>query len=393
MKYSHPLEIPKSPFIAGFEWTAKRQACPNTGIHNDTHPMTWASDDETYLSAGDPNYIYENGRHRHISWDEANERPDVYPHMGGLDVERLTGYGFDFGVEQVNTMPGLLGPGGHGPKPSGMVSVNGALYLAAQNLLGRKPAAHKAKSQHGSDATILRSDDFGKTWTPDIQTPLAEMEANLYDRRARRWLTPPEERTEWKGWRPMFPGWKFGGPSFVQFGRDNAAAVDDYVYAISGDQWDNGSQLRLGRVPQDRIQDSAAWEWADVTQGDEMTWTGDLETSKPVLDLQGHLGLPEMVYLPSLGRYLLLTWGLHEDFHVRAGSELTVLESEHPWGPFRLVTYQELWDTVEVCPYTPRIPMQWFDGETLCGWLIHSGNWHTVVHYTMHIRPFRLLVP
>jgi len=392
MEYKHPLEIPKSTAITGFEWTADRQACPVPGIHNDTHPMTWAADDGMYLSAGDPNYICENGRCRHISWQEAFKRPDVYPHMGGLDVEKLTGYGYDFGVEQVNTMPGLMGPGGNGAKPSGMVSVNGSLYLAAQNLLGRKLAAHSTESQHGSDATILRSDNFGKTWTPDIQTGLAEMEAEFYDRPTMRWLSSPEARTGWKDWHPMFPGWKFGGPSFVQFGRDNSDSVDAYVYAISGDQWDNGSQLRLGRVPQDQIQEVKAWEWADVHSNGEVTWTGTLDESKPVLNLQGHLGLPEMIYLPRIGRYLLLTWGLHEDFQVRAGSELTILESEHPWGPFRLVYYQEFWDTIEVCPYCPRVPMKWFDADSLSGWLIHSGNWHTVQHYTMHIRPFQLVV-
>jgi hypothetical protein len=46
----------------------------------------------------------------------------------------------------------------------------------------------------------------------------------------------------------MFPDSKFGGPSFVQFGGDNADAVDEYIYAVSGDQWDNGSELRLERV-------------------------------------------------------------------------------------------------------------------------------------------------
>jgi hypothetical protein len=36
--------------------------------------------------------------------------------------------------------------------------------------------------------------------------------------------------------------------------------------------------------------------------------------------------------------------------------------------------------------------MKWFDSASLTGWMIHSGNWHTVEHYTMHVRPFRLMV-
>jgi hypothetical protein len=389
MKYSHPLEIPRSTVLTGLQWTGERTPGPQ-GIHNDTHPMSWAADDEIYLSAGDPNYAFFDGVPRHVPWQEAFDKPELYPHMGGVDVEKITGYGADFGIEQVNTMPGLIGPGGNGPKPSGMISVKGSLYLAVQNLLGKKDPPHRPNSQHGSDATILRSDDFGVTWTPDIQTGLAEMEAQHYDRRSWRWTNSPEERTGWKDWKPMFPGAKFGGPSFVQYGRDNAAALDEYVYAISGDQWDNGSELRVGRVPQDRILDADAWQWA-APDGDGVEWISGLENSQPVLDLNGHLGLPEMVYLPGIGRYLLLTWGLHRDFHVDEGSELTILESEHPWGPFRLVFYEEIWDSVEVCPYCPRVPMKWFDNDALSGWLFHSGSWHTVHHYRPHVRPFQLI--
>jgi len=343
------------------------------------------------MSAGDPNWIMENGKPRHMPWTEAFDKPDIYPHMGGVDVEELTGYGVDFGVRQINSMPGLIGPGGLGAKPSGMISVKGSLYLAVQNLLGNKPSPHREKSQHGSDATILRSDDYGETWHPDIQTGLAEMEAQFYDRRDWKWRNPPEERDGWKGWKPMFPGPWFGGPSFVQYGKDNAEAVDGYVYAISGDQWDNGSQLRLGRVPQDRILEIAAWEFASVSDDGAVAWVKTLEESRPVLTIDGHISLPEMVYLPALGRYLLLTWGLHKDFDVSGGSELTVLEAEQPWGPFRLVVYEEIWDQKEVCPYCPRIPIKWFDPQTLSGWLLHSGNWHSPEpYYKPHIRPFRL---
>jgi hypothetical protein len=204
-----------------------------------------------------------------------------------------------------------------------------------------------------------------------------------------KWLNPPEERTKWKDWQPMFPGPKFGGPSFIQFGRGHAGAIDGYVYAISSDQWDNGSELRLGRVAHDHILDLDRWEWAVIDQQNRVNWTTVLDDSEPVLTLNGHLGLPEMLYLPGIDRYLLLTWGLHRDFHVEEGSELTLLEAENPCGPFHLVYYEEIWDSIEVCPYCPRIPLKWFDPEKLSGWLFHSGNWHTVNYYKPHVRPFR----
>ena len=145
MRYNHPLEIPKSEKITAFSWTGQRTPCPVSGIHGDTHPMTWAADDQIYMSAGDPNWALIDGEPRGVTWQEAFDQPELYPHMGGVDVEKLTGYGADFGIEQVNTMPGLIGPGGNGAKPSGMISVNGSLYLAVQNLLGNKDLASPRK--------------------------------------------------------------------------------------------------------------------------------------------------------------------------------------------------------------------------------------------------------
>ena len=51
----------------------------------------------------------------------------------------------------------------------------------------------------------------------------------------------------------MFPGRTFGAPAFVNFGKDNLGARDKFVYAISGEGWDDGSHCRLGRVPEESI--------------------------------------------------------------------------------------------------------------------------------------------
>jgi len=84
----------------------------------DTYPMTWADDDNIYTSSGDPNWgIKEDG----------------------LDFERFSGYAPDYKVHKVNDMIHYKGIGGNGVKPSGLICVDGVLYLAFQNLLGRKP--------------------------------------------------------------------------------------------------------------------------------------------------------------------------------------------------------------------------------------------------------------
>ena len=396
MRYKHPTEIPRSKVFASLEWLGDRIPVSVNGIRGDTHPMTWAADDQVYIGTGDPNWTVIDGK---IVNGPIPQRPElneyIYQRVSGHVIEKLTGTPECFGVERVNDLLGQTGWGGSGPKPSGMISIDGVLYYAAQNFLGWKPPRYGMDSQHGSDATILRSDDFGKTWTPhldDILYPYYCKHYTLGKEQHESWDLPPEDRTQIGGWKPMFSGNLFGGPSFIQYGQDNRDAIDDFVYAISGDQWDNGSELRLGRVPKGTIQDRERWEFAIPDGQGGTAWTEDLYRSVPVLTIERHLSMPEMVYLSGEKKYLLLTWALHTDFHASDGSELTVLESDQPWGPFSLVYYEWMWDKQEGGHYCPRVPLKWFDQDHLTGYLEYSGNWESGYPYYMpQFRKFRLI--
>ena len=314
-------------------------------VRGDTYPLTWADDGEIYASAGDPH------------WGGKND---------GLDFERMSGEPPDYRISRVNPMADYRGNGGEGVKPTGLISVNGVLYLAFQNMLGKKPPAHGEKSQHGSDAMIVKSADHGKTWKPDIRVVK----------------------------EPLFPGSKFGGPSFVNFGRDNIGARGGYIYAVSTDQWDNGSELRLGRVPLNRIISPGAWEYvAGLHPDGSPKWTRDLDQSVPVLSDDRRISLPDMVYIARIRRYLLLTWRLKGDFSSEDGTELMIYESPEPWGPFSLVHHEDGWETPEVNPYCPRLPLKWIreTPEGIEGWLQFSGSWReNSLHYCSHVRKFRI---
>lgn len=374
---SHP-QMKKSDVILGFEWIGSEVEYPPpaTGedldkigpvapyfgksgyqVRGDTFPMTWADDGEIYASAGDPN------------WGGKND---------GLDVEKFSGMPPDYKITRVNPMSDFKGSGGEGTKPSGMISVNGVLYLAFQNLLGAKPPAHGPQnqgqgkegqlSQHGSDAMIVSSHDHGRTWTPAIK--------------------------EMKG--PMFPGNTFGGPAFVNTGRDNANAPDGYVYAVSTDQWDNGSTLRVGRVPADRIEDRNSWEWiSELKDNDHPLWSKDLEKAVSVFTDDGHISLPDMVYVASIKRYVLLTWSLKKPFSPFDGTELSIYDAPHPWGPFTLVHREGVWESVDMNPYCPRLPLKWLQEKDheLVGWIQFSGSWRpNSPHYRSHVREFRMKI-
>jgi len=193
----------------------------------------------------------------------------------------------------------------------------------------------------------------------------------------------------------MFAGHHFGGPAFVNFGKNNAGARDEFVYAVSGDQWDNGSNLRLGRVRADRIMRRQAWEWVCAFgPSGEPAWQGNLDEAIPVLSLHRWLGLPELVYLAAIDRYLLLSWHLHKDFSGDDGTDLLILEAPEPWGPFSLAHYEEFWEGKEFNPYCPRLPLKWIEADGVTGWLQFSGSWtprgQEAGYYRSSVRRFRL---
>jgi hypothetical protein len=118
-----------------------------------------------------------------------------------------------------------------------------------------------------------------------------------------------------------------------------------------------------------------------------------MKRAVPVISHPGYLGMVDMVYLSSLRRYLLLGWRNKVKSDPDAGSELIVYDAPEPWGPFTIVHHEDPWESVELNPYNPRLPLKWFDHERLEGWLLFSGSWRLdglSPTYRAHVRKFRL---
>lgn len=346
------MDLPRSEAIRGFEWLGPTVPYPEMDKRGDTFPVTWAQDDRLYTSAGDP----------------------VWPDKGsGLDFECIDGPATNFRITRPNRMEDFRGWGGAGPKPSGLISVERTLYLAFQNVTGPGESGDQSADLltnymnfgHGYDAHIIASSDFGFNWT----------------------ASPKQIQ------KPMFPGRLFGSPAFVNFGKDNEGARDSFVYAISGEGWDNGIHCRLGRVPRDKILHAESWEWVLSNDMHNPSWTGDMSKAVPILTHPGYLGFVDMVYLRSLKRYLLLAWKNKVKADPDSGSELLIYDSPEPWGPFTVVYHEDPWESISLNPYNPRLPLKWFNPATQEGWLLYSGSWRSggkTPTYRMHVRPFRL---
>lgn len=243
-------------------------------------------------------------------------------------------------------------------KPTGMLCVDGAIYLAVQDLRRDFNAAPVA--------TIARSDDHGLTW-------------------------------EWDTAMPMFDDGVFTTIWFADYGKDSAGAPDPayaYAYGLDGnwrDSFDDSvadpTELFLARVPVDAVQDADAWEFYAGQPGDaEATWTDAIAQKRPVLvdervrhpssDAQGEDGQTVgaqnltvisqggVTHLPKLDRYVYTSW-----------TELTFefYEAPQPWGPWTLFVSEDFgpypWTDERFGGYATTIPSKFVSDDNLTMWV------------------------
>ncbi len=288
---------PPSPVIrqARFANEVRRAA-----IDSDNWPLTWGDDDAQYTSYGD-GFGFE---------------PFVEKKLG-MGFARITGTAAAFHGVNLRSDGERTGGGAKSPKASGILMVNGILYLWVRNV---------------GNAQLLWSADRGKTW-------------------------------QW-GFK-METG--FGSPAFLNFGRNYAGARDEYVYTYSQDgpsayESDNG--LLLARVPKDRIRDRTAWEFFEkLDDAGRPLWTADAGKTGAVFSYPANCGRVDAVYDAGLGRYLLALAYDHE-------GGWGLFDAPAPWGPWTTILHRH-WDIAATHGY--RLPAKWISPDGLTLTLVFSG--------------------
>ena len=309
----------------------------------DLWPSCWSDDDALYAANGD------GAGFGNEFFDIAVNRVTGAPtDEDGLEGEFLAG---GDAVGQVWSGEGFT------RKPTGMLCVDGTIYLAVQDL--------RLDFNEAPAATIARSDDHGRTWT-------------------------------WDPSAPMFDDGVFTTVWFADYGQDAEHAPDPayaYAYGLDGnwrDSFDDSvpdpTELFLARVPLDSVQDAAAWEFFAGEPGDaEPTWTDDIAAKRPVLvdeRLQhpgagtGEDGQTDgaqnltvisqggVTYLPKLDRYVYTSW-----------TELTFefYEAPTPWGPWTLFLSEDFgpypWTDERYGGYGTTIPSKFVSDDNLSMWV------------------------
>jgi hypothetical protein len=281
--------------------------------------------------------------------------------LHGITVNAMKDYG----------KGGQKGADGCTWKSSGCYCLDGTIYWVVARHKYGEDSADPQRRQPASNASIIKSTDFGKTWTRSAK--------DNYE-------------------RPMFPGSRFATPYFVEYGQDGRASVDNadrHVYALSNDGfWDNGNSLILGRVARSKLGNLMGTDWQYYSGGDGMddsAWTSRMAQAKLVLNAPGRLGMNGAVYVPGLGRYILIGWyypaggGKLKD--ARHTTNWDFYQAPKPWGPWTKISTHvsnpQGYYSPQLCPKFTSA-----DGRRL--FVMTAGDWKEGDYYRLTIVPLRV---
>ena len=299
--------------IKNIRWSAPGVDRPRSRPGSDNWPLTWADDDALYGAYGDGNGF-------------APFTP------AKLSLGLATIFGEPANPQGRNLRAPTAeqsGSGRDGMKASGVLMVDGILYLWARN---------------AANARLAWSRDRGQTWT-------------------------------WADWKFTT---SFGCPTFLNFGKNYAGARDRFVYLVSPDTdsaYQPADHMILARAPQDRLADRSAYEFFEGLDAQGAPrWTPDIVGRGAVFTHPGRCYRSGVTYDAGLRRYL---WyqvlpESRDPRGPRFQGGFGVYDAPEPWGPWTTAYFTNDWD---VGPGdSSSFPTKWMstDGRTL--YLVFSGE-------------------
>jgi CubicO group peptidase (beta-lactamase class C family) len=307
-KSSSVAPYPPSRVIRELVW-APAETIRRDAAGSDNWPLTWADDDQLYGAYGDG-----QGFEPHV------------PRKLSMGFARIAGGPENFKGANIRSATGeKLGDGEKGQKASGLLMVNGVLYLWVRN---------------AANSELAWSHDRGATWT-------------------------------WSEWK-FTSG--FGAPTFLNFGRNYAGARDGFVYAYSHDAdsaYTPADRMVLARVPKNMIHVRAAYEFfKGLDSTEQPIWTKSIEQRGAVFTHAGRCYRSGISYNAGLRRYLWSQTLPGEDARFQGG--FGIYDAPEPWGPWTTAYYTERWD---VGPgETSSFPTKWMSADGTSLYLVFSGD-------------------
>jgi CubicO group peptidase (beta-lactamase class C family) len=309
-KTSRAAPYPQSKLISHVEWTPK-DTIVRKAKGGDNWPLTWADDDNLYTAYGD-----------------ANGFEPFLKEKLSMGLVRVAGTPNDFrGINIRSATFETKGEGARGRKASGMLMVDGVLYVLVRNT---------------NNSQLGWSTDHGQTWT-------------------------------WSDWKFNK---SFGCPTFLNFGKNYAGARDEFVYVYSHNSdsaYEPADGVVLARVPQKRINERAAYEFfSELDASGRPTWTKSIGERGQAFSNPGGCYRMSVSYNAGLKRYLICQIVADKSRDSRFQGGFGIYESPEPWGPWSTVYYTNDWD---VGPgETNSLPTKWISADGSAVYLVFSGD-------------------
>ncbi|MEZ4712973.1 MAG: hypothetical protein R3A44_37635 [Caldilineaceae bacterium] len=310
--FSSAPPYPPSPVITNLEW-APQSSITRMANGSDNFPITWGDDGALYTAYGDGN-----------GFD-----PKV-PQKLSLGFARVDGPPTNISAVNVRSSHEQTGQGSAGKKASGMLMVDGVLYMWVRNA-----------DNNGHKCQLAWSTDHAQTW--------------------------------------RFGDWQFddfGYCTFINYGQNYAGARDNYVYTVTHDNpsaYTAADRFILMRAPKDQLRNKAAYEYfVGVDGANNPTWSSNVSQRGSVFTNPGLARRSGISYIPGLKRYLWWQQSNNGSEDTRFAGGFGVYDAPEPWGPWTTVYHTDKWD---VGPgETGSFPPKWAssDGQTL--YLVFSGD-------------------
>ena len=331
------------------------------GGRGDNWCITWAKDNSQITSLCDGNWLNnpEGGYRYHlyrIKGDANNFQREDIPNFPRLS-DTISYFGY------------------------GIVSVDGDIYSAGS----KTPGLHWSGPFRG--VKLFKSPDNGENWFRvdrngdelkyNVEDPMRDIvnEAEMFSL---------EENGLSHQKQIAYP---FSYFDFVQCGKNNSAAKDDYLYIYSP-EGAFSHKLCLARVLKNKLGIRNEWEYfTHYNSNNKPQWTNKIEDrgyvyNYPKKSSEGfyfgwYSWLPSVVWNEGLELYIMVnggTYGGHgmtnsdTDYysgwmHEKSGS-LGFWYSENPYGPWKQFYYTEYWITDENnLNYQPKLSPKWINGD------------------------------
>lgn len=340
-------------------------AAPTTSVATDTFYNTWADDGNIYTTFCDMDAGWQN-----------QGAPNNSSNLG---IAGLTTYTTSVVGTMVNNLVSTFGThtqsgsDGFNWKATGLISVNGVLYLAAGRMLNR---ASPAFLQTQQNSQIFKSTDHGLTWTPGTPSQAAPLASY------------------------MFPGFNFSLPSPIQYATadyhgNTVHNSGTYVYWMSTASLasdDNFVYLARVKISDIAALDATKYTYYNGNGADGMldaNWSSSFANATPIMTTTGgYLGAGGAQYIPLCGRYLYLGTRYphcHDNpptFHTPM-TQFSVWESPTPWGPWTWIQTHP-WPVIAL--YFPCImPKSLSADNGLTAVIAAAGDYNQGSQYTLQL--------